>query len=220
MTKKERVQEILNILRKSYEREVDTFVMWKTPLELVVGTVLAAQCTDRRVNMVTRDLFQKYKTAEDYAAAKIKTLEKEIGSITYFRSKSKYLKGIGETLMRDFNGEVPDTMDELLTLPGVGRKSAYLIMSKVHEQAAGIAVDTHVKRLAPRFGFTKSTDPNTISRDLMKLHPPEDYLDVNEFYIMHGRKMCVKRPKCWECPVLHLCPTGKKVMKERRALHK
>lgn len=221
MTKKERARKVLTILRKSYERQMDSFVMWKTPLELVIGTVLAAQCTDRRVNAVTRNLFAKYTTAEDYARARISTLGKDIHSITYFRAKARYLKGIGQMLVRNFNSEVPDTLDALLTLPGVGRKSAYLILSKVHKRAEGIAVDTHVKRIAPRLGLTTHADPDRISRDLSALYSSRDYLDVNEFFIMHGRKICVKNPRCWECPVAHLCPSAQKNIRQHtRALHK
>lgn len=216
MTKKECAREVLTILRKSYERQTDSFVMWKTPLELVVGTVLAAQCTDRRVNAVTRDLFATYTTPEDYARARISALEKQIHSITYFRSKARYLKGIGQTLVRNFKGDVPDTLNALLTLPGVGRKSAYLILSKVHQRAEGIAVDTHVKRIAPRLGLTTHADPDRISRDLSALYSPRDYLDVNEFFIMHGRKICVKNPRCWECPIAHLCPTGQKNARQKK----
>jgi endonuclease-3 len=164
--------------------------------------------------MVTKSLFKKYRTAEDYARAPLHTLEKEIGSITFFRSKSRYLKGIGEILLRDFGGVVPKTRDELMTLPGVAFKSANLIMAKVHGQFTGVAVDTHVKRVAPRLGLTKHReDTQKIAADLEKLYAPKDWLDVNEYFIMHGRAICKPgRPLCEQCPLQKICPTGKKIV--------
>lgn len=209
MNKKERAAEILKRLRKTYQRKPDSFVQWSTPLELVVGTVLSAQCTDKRVNMVTKELFQKYRTPEEYAKANLQELQKEIGSITFYKSKAKYLKGIGKLLVDRHNSTVPKTFAELIQLPGVAKKTATLIMAKAYGKHTGIAVDTHVKRVAPRLGLTPHTDPDKISLDLEKLYPEEDYLDVNEFMILHGRATCAPRiPKCQECPLQDICPSA------------
>lgn len=219
MNQKERAAEILKRLRKTY-RERGEFVEWSNPLELVVGTMLSAQCTDKRVNMVTKILFKKYRTATDYARAPLRTLEKDIGSITFFRAKSKYLKGIGQTLVRDFGGNVPATRDELMTLPGIAFKSANLIMAKVHKQFTGVAVDTHVKRVSPRLGLTKHTNTEKIASDLERLYPSKDWLDVNEYFIMHGRALCKPgKPVCMECPLRDICPTGKKASRSNAVVN-
>lgn len=209
MNKKERAAEILFRLKQEYSPEKGDFILWSNHLELVVGTVLSAQCTDVRVNMVTRELFKKYTTAQDYADATLATLEKEIGSVTYFRSKSKYLKQIGELLVQKHDGEVPATMDELIELPGVGKKTASLIMAKAFGKLEGIAVDTHVRRLAPRLGLTIEDDPTKISHDLERIVAREDWLNINEYLIVHGRAVCAPRtPKCGECALQDICPSA------------
>jgi endonuclease-3 len=203
----QRAYAILKILRLKYKRRPDDFVHWCTPLELLVATVLSAQCTDKRVNMVTRNLFKKYKKARDYMEARSSVLEKEIRSTGFYKSKTKYLKGIGKMLVAKFNGKVPADFNELLHLPGVSRKTANLIMAKLHGQSLGIAVDTHVTRLSYRMGLTKNKLQNKIENDLNKLFKPADYLDVTEFMILHGRAICkARQPKCLVCPVAHLCP--------------
>lgn len=206
-----RAQKILEILRKTYAREKNDFVRWNTPLELVIGTVLSAQCTDKKVNEVTRTLFRHYRTAEDYANADILSLEKLIHATGFYKSKAKYLKGIGSVLVEKFHGHVPRTLAQLLTLPGVSYKSAYLVLAKAYGENVGIAVDTHVQRLAPRLGLTTNTDPKKISADLSRLFTSNDYLDVNEFFILHGRAICKSSPQCDRCPLRALCPTGKKI---------
>lgn len=215
MKAQERVQEILRRLRRTY-RERGEFVIWSSPLELVVGTMLSAQCTDKRVNLVTKSLFQKYRTPEDYAHASLRVLQKDIGSITFFRSKSRYLKGIGQILIKDFGGIVPATREELMTLPGIAFKSANLIMAKVHGTFTGIAVDTHVKRVAPRLGLTRHlADTQKIAADLEKLFPSKDWLDVNEYFIMHGRALCKSgKPLCHQCPLADICPAGRRILKK------
>jgi len=214
-TQAKRAKEILRRLRKTYTQRGE-FVEWSTPLELVVGTMLSAQCTDKRVNMVTKSLFAHYRTPQEYAAASLKQLEKEIGSVTFFRAKSRYLKGMGETLVREFNGVVPATRDELMQLPGIAFKSANLIMAKVHGKFTGVAVDTHVKRVAPRLGLTRHTqDTQKIAADLEKLYPAKEWLDVNEYFIMHGRALCKPaKPLCAQCPLQDICPTGRKAAKK------
>lgn len=201
--------EILNRLRKTYTTRPEEFVLWSTPLELVVGTVLSAQCTDERVNAVTRQLFQQYKTAEDYAQASLADLEKIIYSTGFYKSKARYLKGLGQVMVEKWGGEVPDTVVGLIELPGVAKKTAYLVMAKAYGKQVGVAVDTHVKRVAPRLGLTNQTSPDKISQDLMEIVPQEDWLDINEFLILHGRAVCSPRkPNCGECPLVDLCPSA------------
>ncbi len=209
MTRKERVNLILSRLVKKYPKP-GPFVEWSTPLELVVGTVLSAQCTDERVNRVTKSLFAKYKTARDYADAKSGELERDIYQTGFYKSKAKYLRGIGSILVEKFDGKVPDDFDALLSFPGVARKTAHIVMAKAFGKYTGVAVDTHVLRLAPRLGLTKHSEQEKVAKDLEKLFPKEEYLRVNEYLITHGRAICSPRkPKCGECVLLDLCPTGK-----------
>lgn len=202
---KTRAQEILRRLKKAYP-VLGPFVNSSNPLELLVGTVLAAQCTDIRVNEVTKSLFKKYRTAQDYAHADLKILEREIYSTGFYKSKARYLKGIGQMLVKKYRGKVPDRLEDLLTLPGVAKKTAYLVLGKGFGKIIGIPVDTHVARLAPRLGLTKEKIPEKISRDLEKIFPRRDYLEVNTYFIMHGRKICVRKPKCPECVLNDICP--------------
>ncbi len=208
--KKIQAQEILKRLKKKYRRKREDFVEWKNPLELVMATVLSAQCTDKRVNVVTKKLFQKYKTAKDYANADLKILEQEIHSIGFYKNKAKYLNGIGQLLIKKFHNKVPQTYKELLTFPGVAEKTANLVMAKVFKIYTGVAVDTHVKRLAPRMGLTQHKNPNAIAKELEKLFSKKDWLSVNEFFILHGRAICKSKPRCSECFLNDICPTGLK----------
>lgn len=209
--KKARARLIIRTLRRAYRKKPEDFVRWQTPLELVVGTVLSAQCTDKRVNLVTAELFKKYKTAEDYAKACLPALEREIHSTGFYKVKAKYLKGIGKIVSEKFKGEVPQSFKDLLLLPGVSHKTAHLVMAKAFGKQTGIAVDTHVMRLAPRLGLTKQQNPDKIGRDLEKWFPPKDYLDVNEYFILHGRAVCkAGRPLCGRCVLKEICPTGRR----------
>lgn len=217
-TEKDRAQEILRRFKKIYPVR-GPFVEWETPLELLIGTVLSAQTTDKKVNQVTRNLFSKYQTAEDYAAADIPTLEEEIYSIGFYRVKAKFLKGIGKKLVEEFHGQVPERMDDLLTLPGVAKKTAHLIIAKAFGKMTGIAVDTHVARLAPRLGLSHQANPEKIGADMEKLYKPSQFLEVNEYFITHGRKICVRNPKCAICPVQDLCPSAKKFIAFLRHAH-
>lgn len=216
MTKQERARGILRRLRKTYIKKPGDFVMWKTPLELLIATVLSAQCTDKKVNEVTRVLFKKYRTAKDYAAAPLSTLEQLVRSTGFYKSKAKYLKGIGQMLVTQFGGRVPKTRDELLWLPGVSYKTANLIMAKAYGVSTGVAVDTHVNRVAPRLGLTdekKSTEKK--AADLEKLFEPKDWPDVNEYMILHGRAVCAPaKPRCPECPLRDICPSAKGFIKK------
>jgi endonuclease-3 len=211
--KKNRVKECLRRLKKSYQI-VGPFVEWSNPLELVVGTMLSAQCTDERVNKTTKVLFKKYTTAKDYATAKLATLEKEIFSCGFYKNKSKNLKGIGEILSEQFGGVVPDRLEDLLLLPGVSHKTAYIVLAKAFGKNVGLPVDTHVFRLAGRLGWSTAKTPEKMSPDLMKLFPPKEYLRINEYLITHGRAICSPRsPKCGECVLKDICPSAKKFLK-------
>lgn len=204
-TKKKNAHESLKRLRKAYQ-VTGPFIEWSNPLELVVGTALSAQCTDERVNMVTRELFKKYRTAKDYADADQATLEKEIYSTGFFRNKAKHLRGMGQVLVERYGGEVPDTLEELLRLPGVSNKTAYIVLAKAFGKMEGLAVDTHVFRLAPRLGWSNAKTAEKMSRDLGRLFPKKDYLAVNEYLITHGRAVCSPRnPKCDTCILADIC---------------
>jgi len=206
--KKQRAREALKRLRKAYP-VTGPFVEWSNPLELVVGTALSAQCTDERVNMVTRELFKKYKTARDYAEADQNALEKEIYSTGFYRNKAKNLRGMGRVLVEEFGGEVPETLEGLLKLPGISNKTAYIVLAKAFGKMEGLAVDTHVFRLAPRLGWSSAKTPEKMSRELAELFPREDYLDVNEYLITHGRAVCSPRkPRCGECVLSDICPSA------------
>jgi len=209
--KKKLAREVLRRLRKAYP-EMGPFVAWSSPLELVVGTALSAQCTDERVNMVTRELFKKYRTARDYAEADQSVLEKEIYSTGFYRNKAKNLRGMGRVLVEEFGGEVPDTLEGLLKLPGVSNKTAYIVLAKAFGRMEGIPVDTHVFRLAPRLGWSKANTPEKMSRELGELFLKKDYLAVNECLITHGRAVCSPRnPKCGKCVLADICPSAGKI---------
>ena len=206
---KDRACEILKRLKKTYPKP-GPFVEWSNPLELVVGTVLSAQCTDERVNRVTKSLFKKYQTAKDYMNADPAELEQDIYQTGFYKSKAKYLRAIGLLLVEKFGGEVPNDFASLLTFPGVARKTAHIVMAKAFGKYTGVAVDTHVMRMAPRLGLTKHTEQEKIAKDLEKLFPKEEYLHVNEYLITHGRAVCVPRkPKCGECILLNICLYGR-----------
>lgn len=201
-------REALRRLKKEYP-VTGPFVEWSNPLQLVVGTALSAQCTDERVNMVTKELFKKYVTAKDYADADQGILEKEIYSTGFFRNKAKNLRGMGKVLVEEFSGKVPDTLEGLLSLPGISNKTAYIVLAKAFGKMEGLAVDTHVFRLAPRLGWSDAKTPEKMSRELGELFPKKDYLSVNEYLITHGRAVCSPRnPKCGECVLSDICPSA------------
>ncbi len=208
--KKSRAREALKRLKKAY-RTVGPFVEWSNPLELVVGTMLSAQCTDERVNKATKVLFKKYTTAEEYADAKLAALEKEIFSCGFYRNKAKNLKGIGKILSEKFGGSIPDRLEDLLLLPGVSHKTAYIVLAKAFGKNVGLPVDTHVFRLAGRLGWSRAKTPEKMSQELMKLFPAKEYLRINEYLITHGRAICTARsPKCGSCVLVNICPSAKK----------
>lgn len=205
---KERVNKIIKILRKDYP-DSRTVLEFKTPLQILVATILSAQCTDKRVNQLTPSLFEKYRSAVDFARANQEELEEEIRPAGFFRSKAKSIISASKKICKDFNGEVPDSMKELITLPGVARKTANIVLSSAYKKAEGIAVDVHVKRLSKRLGLSMEKDPDKIERDLMAIVPKEDWLDFNYMLVNHGRKICMARkPLCPSCALKHLCPSA------------
>jgi endonuclease-3 len=213
LSAKERIPEIVKILRKHYPATC-TALHFETPLQILVATILSAQCTDVRVNMITPSLFKKYPTAREFAKARQEELEQEIRSTGFFRNKAKNIIGAAQMMCAEFDGKVPDTMEDLIKLPGVARKTANIVLSSGYKKAAGIAVDTHVKRLSERLGLSAQTDPEKIEKDLMAIVAKKDWLDFNYLLVNHGRAICIARkPKCPECPVQKLCPAAEKFKK-------
>ncbi len=205
---KDRIRAIIEKLKAQYPA-ARCALEHQDPLELLVATILSAQCTDARVNMVTRELFTKYRSAEDYANANPETFEQEIKSTGFFRNKTRSIIGMGQALVERHDGQVPATMDELTALPGVGRKTANVVLGNAFGIDEGIVVDTHVKRIAHRLRLTNKADPEKIERDLMKLVPREDWTVFSHLLIHHGRQLCPARsPMCEICPVNPLCPTA------------
>lgn len=184
---------------------------WETPLQLVVATVLSAQCTDERVNQVTGALFLRYPDAESFADARIEELEEAVRPTGFFRNKARHLKGLGQRLVEAYGGEVPTTMEELITLPGVARKTANVVLSNAFDTHEGVVVDTHVKRVAHRLGLTSAVDPGAVEVDLMKILPRSEWHAFPWRLILHGRTVCqARRPRCGDCPVADLCPSAGK----------
>ena len=214
---KQRVGKIIRLLRREYPQS-RTALEFKSPLQILVATILAAQCTDERVNRVTPALFQKYPTAEAFAAADRAELETEIRPTGFFRNKAKSIIGAARKIVEDFGGRVPASMAELITLPGVARKTANIVLSSGFGIAEGIAVDTHVKRLSGRLGLSRQADPEKIEQDLLKLVPKKDWLDFNYMLVNHGRKICqARKPRCPECVIRKLCPSAVKFFPELRS---
>jgi endonuclease-3 len=210
---RERIGDIIKILRKNYPATC-TALNFETPLQILVATILSAQCTDERVNKITPALFKKYPSAKEFARAKQEDMETEIRSTGFFRNKAKSIIGAAKKICEDFGGEVPDAMEKLLTLPGVARKTANIVLSSAFKKAAGIAVDTHVKRLSERLGLSAQQAPEKIEKDLLALVPKKDWLDFNYLLVNHGRAICIARkPKCPECRLKNLCPSAKKFIK-------
>jgi endonuclease III len=206
----ERVSDILKRLDQRYPG-VTCALHHKSPWELLVATILSAQCTDVRVNMVTPVLFKKYPSPSDFAALKPEQLEPDIRSTGFFRNKSKSLVGAAKGVMERFNGKVPDTMEDLLTLPGVARKTANVVLGTWFNKAVGVVVDTHVQRISRRLELTRSEDPKDIERDLMKVLPQEKWIEFSHQIIHHGRALCIARkPKCAECPLENICHAADK----------
>ena len=206
---KERIRPIIRKLKRQYP-DARCALVHKNALQLLVATILSAQCTDTRVNIVTKDLFKKYRTARDYADADPETFEQEIKTTGFFRNKTKSILGMARALVERHGGKVPRSMDELVELPGVGRKTANVVLGNAFDINAGVVVDTHVRRIANRLGLTKQQDPVKIERDLMQLVPRKDWTIFSHLLISHGRQICLARkPKCEICPVNSLCPSSR-----------
>ncbi|MBI1803995.1 MAG: endonuclease III [Ignavibacteria bacterium] len=206
----DRTREIIRRLKRAYPDAL-TALHHSNPLELLISTILSAQCTDARVNIVTKDLFKRYRSANDYATTDVKELEGFIRSTGFFHAKAKNIIGCCKGLMARHNGKVPDTMEDLLQLPGVGRKTANVVLGSAFGKTVGIVVDTHVKRLSGRLGLSKKSDPEKIEQDLMPLVPRKDWIVFPHLFIWHGRKICqARKPRCSECPVNDLCPSANK----------
>jgi endonuclease-3 len=207
-------QFILPILKREYP-DARCSLDHKTPLQLIVATILSAQCTDERVNIVTKDLFKKYKSAQDYATAAPEALEKDIQSTGFYRNKAKSLRNMAAALVEKHGGRVPQTMDELVDLAGVGRKTANVVLGNAFGKNVGVVVDTHVTRLSNRLGLTKhAVDAVKIEQDLMKVVPQEDWTLFSHLLIYHGRAICqARKPKCDICPLLPHCLAGQKFIK-------
>ncbi len=217
MTARERVTELVKVLPKVYP-DAHTELNFKTPLELLIATILSAQCTDKRVNLVTPALFKRYRSAADYANAPRAELEKAIQSTGFFRNKTKSIRAATSTIVNKHNGKVPDTMAELRELPGVGRKTANVVLGNAFHKDEGIVVDTHVVRLSQRLRLTKHDDPEKIERDLMKLVPREHWTNWSHWLIWHGRRRCfARKPDCANCEIFGLCPSGKVFLRTGQA---
>ena len=202
---KKQIQDFVNILKNTYP-DATCSLDFTTPFEMVVAVMLSAQCTDERVNKTTPSLFAKYKTPEDFANIDIAELENLIHPCGFYKNKAKNIKACAIKIMNDFNGIVPNTMEELLTLPGVGRKSANVILLEVFGIAQGIAVDTHAKRISNRLGFSNESDPEKIEKDLLKIFDKEQIKDINHLFVWHGRNTCNSRkPNCDSCAVRDFC---------------
>ena len=218
MTKlSERAQQLVELFPKIYPNahcELD----FKNPLQLLVATILSAQCTDKRVNLVTPRLFARYKSAGALARAKANELEDEIRSTGFFRNKARSIRAAAAAIEQDHQGRVPETMEELRQLPGVGRKTANVVLGNAFGKDEGIVVDTHVARLSQRLGLTRHTDPKKIECDLMKIIPREHWTNWGHWLIWHGRRRCfARKPDCANCEVFRLCPSGKVFLRTGKA---
>lgn len=207
-----RTREILKILRKYYP-QAKTALEHEDPFQLLIATILSAQCTDARVNMVTPGLFAKYPTAAAFAALSQEELEVEIKSTGFYRNKAKSIRGCCQMLVSKHGGRVPETMEELIQLPGVGRKTANCVLGNAHGIPSGIVVDTHVHRLSNRLGLSDKKDPDKVEQELMAVVPKPSWIAIGNMLIDHGRKICnARKPLCGRCPLLKLCPSGAELM--------
>jgi len=205
---KERVKQIIHLLKRAYP-DAKCSLNHSNAFELLIATILSAQCTDERVNIVTADLFRKYRKPEDYLKVSEKELQKDIRTTGFFRNKTKSIQGTARVLIESYGGEVPDTMEELLELPGVARKTANVVLGNAFGVKSGIVVDTHVTRLTHRLGLTEQKTAEKIERDLIELVPRKDWVIFSHLLIYHGRKICKARnPSCAECVVEKLCPSS------------
>jgi len=205
---KDRALKVIELLEKEHS-DAKIALHYASPLELLVATILSAQCTDERVNIVTKALFKKYAKAEDYANADLKELEQDIKSTGFYRNKAKNLKKCCQLLVEKYNSQVPKTMEELIELPGVARKTANIVLTNAFGVVEGVAVDTHVRRLAQRLGLSGNDDPAKIEKDLMRIVPKDKWMGITDLLIFHGRRVCTaKRPNCAACVLNKFCPSA------------
>ncbi|BBL79999.1 endonuclease III [Rubrobacter xylanophilus] len=203
------VGEVIARLKREYP-DAKTALNWSNPLELLVAVILSAQCTDERVNRVTEQLFRKYRTAEDYAGAPLEELEEDIRPTGFYRNKARALQGMARALLERHGGEVPRTMEELVALPGVGRKTANVVLGNAFGVNEGVVVDTHVRRVSRRLGLTENEDPEKIERDLLPQIPEEERTLFAHLLIFHGRRVCkARRPDCPNCVLNDICPSSR-----------
>ena len=216
MTVKERAAAVTQALNREYGTEMMTYLHFETPWQLLFATILSAQCTDERVNMVTKDLYRKYKTIQDFADADLPELEKDSYSTGFYKNKAKNIKACAAALLERFNGEVPNDIDLLTSLPGVGRKTANVIRGNIYHEAS-IVVDTHVKRVSRLLGLTKETDPEKVEYALMKVLPRDQWILYNVQVIAVGRTWCISgRPKCEECILRECCKSAGAPAKKKK----
>jgi len=212
--KQGRAARILSVLRKEFPQP-KTALLHQNPFQLLIATILSAQCTDERVNMVTSDLFKKYKVPGDFASANVAELESEIKSTGFFRMKTRSIMGCCKALVENHGGKVPASMEELVKLPGVGRKTANVVLGQAFGVVSGVVVDTHVHRLSQRMGMSGGATAEKVEEDLMQVFPRKDWIDVGSILILHGRKTCIARkPKCLECSVRELCPSAEEFIRK------
>jgi endonuclease-3 len=205
---KQREAKIIELLEKQFPN-AKTALNYSNPLEILVATMLSAQTTDERVNLVTQKLFKKYRTPEDYANVDIKELEQDIRSTGFYHNKARNLKNCCQLLIEKYNSQVPKTMEELLELPGVARKTANIVLYNAYGVISGIAVDTHVRRVSQRLGLTEHNDPAKIEQDLMQITPKDKWMKLTDLLIFHGRQVCMARkPKCKTCVLNKICPSA------------
>ncbi len=203
---KRHAAEVVRRLRRHY-RDATCSLDFRSPLELLVATILSAQCTDVRVNLVTKELFAKYPTAADYASAPLRRLERGVQSTGFFRNKAKNIKGCCRELVARYDGKVPQEIDELVALPGIGRKTANVVLGTAYAIASGVVVDTHVGRISRRLGLTEHKNAEKIEQDLMIVIPKKEWIALSHRMIQHGRRICTARsPKCDQCPLESICP--------------
>ena len=207
----ENIIEIIEILKSTYP-DAKCSLDFSTPFELGIAVMLSAQCTDERVNKTTPSIFAKYKTPKDFIDIDIKTLENLIHPCGFYKTKAKNIKGYAKKVLEEFNGTLPQDINQLISLPGIGRKSANVIMLEAFNNPVGIAVDTHAKRISNRLGFSSNKEPSKIEQDLLKIIPKEYYKDVNHLLVWHGRNLCTARnPKCNQCPLFNYCNFAKNI---------
>lgn len=205
---KDKAKKILELLKQAYPDEKGTELNFSNPWELLVATILAAQTPDKRVNEVTKILFQRYRTVKDYAEADLNEMEEILKKINFYRKKAQRIKEAAKIIMEKYNGEIPKSVEELTKLPGIGRKTANMVLANALNIVEGITVDTHVRRVSKRLGLTSHDDRNKIEKDLMELYPKNEWFNVSNLLIAHGKRTCnAKKPKCDACILKEICPS-------------